>query len=769
VADDLEEIGIKLTLDLDQKGLENSLDDAGDLIIERFAKVGTESGKKMGKGVAKETVKGIKRNKRPFKKAVDDTLGKAVEGSIRQSLNRAFDVAKGVLIANAISNIKNVIVSTFKEGATRAIQFEKGIAEVNSILDSNQKITDDATNAILRFSNQFGTSQQKQVRSFYNIVSAGIKGTESQLAVLNVANKAAIAGLVDIDTAAFALVSSVNAYSGASLTASRASDVLFRGVKEGQLVFRDLASNLGRVAPIGFQLGLSFSEVVGSISAITRQGLPAAEAASALRQLFSTILGPSAQAKTAIDATNKSIQANIDKQVALGKITAGQGIAKASKEIINFSKAGVKAAGGISPFLSNLTTQLKGNSEALNVLFKNIRAFTAVAAATSNVKQFDAILKSVENSTGATDAAFNELSKTFDFKIGRAAAILRSVGTAIFDSMIPASKEALDFFTNNFAPAFLTVFDGILAVLPGLEVGFNGLVGAVKFMFNSILVTALGSLKLLIMGLTEFIGFLGTLSPLLEAKLTGLSGVLATASESISEPLDDALSGVRDSFDNTFDFSISSSATTLKERLDGILLNTDSFTEEMKKKLKKLAGDTKTETKKISKDFEKMNSAIDGAVASGVTKSIKTMATALANGENIVSAFADNFLQTVGEMAIMVGEVFIAIGIGKLQILSGDPSGIIAIGAGLIVLGAILSSFGGGGAPSGAAAGGGGGVAAGGQNVPEEIEPENAQPQTIVNLNIEGSVFDGDNTARRLADLLNAGFEDENITLKQGF
>ncbi len=235
LANEIDKLSIVLGFELAVQELNNSLKEATDAINKSTEKNFAKSGKKSSEKFGKAYAVGLSKTKDKIKRSADKNIGKPIENSVRKSVGVA-QIAIGNLIANQVQKLGAAIGNAFKSGVSNAVQFEKGIAEVNSILDANNKVTKETEQSILRFAANFGTSQQKQVRSFYNIISAGITDTNNALATLNIANKAAVAGLVDIDTAAFALVSSVNAYARAGLTAQRASDVLFRGVKEGQVV-----------------------------------------------------------------------------------------------------------------------------------------------------------------------------------------------------------------------------------------------------------------------------------------------------------------------------------------------------------------------------------------------------------------------------------------------------------------------------------------------------------------------------------------------------
>lgn len=143
---------------------------------------------------------------------------------------------------------------------------------------------------------------------------------------------------------------------------------------------------------------------------------------------------------------------------------------------------------------------------------------------------------------------------------------------------------------------------------------------------------------------------------------------------------------------------------------------------------------------------------------------------ALQSGQNAFDAFGNMILDVLGNVAIFIGETLIAAGIGidALKVSLGAFGGGAAIAAGiaLIALGTILKGLSGGKATAGAGAGGASSPATAPttQDITPEIEER--KPETVVNLNVQGSIFDSRDTARRLADLLNAGFDQEGLRVR---
>ena len=221
-------------------------------------------------------------------------FGKAFGAKLRETANTAAkDFLKIAVAVTALNKALNLLGSSFNN----LRGFRGAVAEINSILPKNAKLTEESTQKLIEFSAQYGKSQQAQAKAFYNIVSAGVKGTSKQLETLRVANTAAVAGLVDIDTAAKVLVSSVNAYSKSGLTAKQASDSLFTAVREGQTTFRELSDTVGKVTSIAASAGLEFSELAGFLAFSTKSGLNTSSAVAGLRQVLSSLIKPTSEAR----------------------------------------------------------------------------------------------------------------------------------------------------------------------------------------------------------------------------------------------------------------------------------------------------------------------------------------------------------------------------------------------------------------------------------------------------------------------------------------
>ena len=159
---------------------------------------------------------------------------------------------------------------------------------------------------------------------------------------------------------------------------------------------------------------------------------------------------------------------------------------------------------------------------------------------------------------------------------------------------------------------------------------------------------------------------------------------------------------------------------------------------------------------------------VKGGIARSVSQGIQSFIQAAAAGENAFEALGKSFLSTIGGLAIQLGEFFILEGIAVEALNAVSGTGAIAAGAALIALGSLLqaaSGSGGGGSSSGGGGGGSSGAAAvaeepsGLQETAAGEDTAIAEERTNVQLVVQGDIFNTDETARNLTDLLNDNFD----------
>ena len=299
-----------------------------------------------------------------------------------------------------------------------ASDFEVSLANVSTLLEP-------ASVAIGQYRKQLDelarTSPKELIdltRGLYQTISAGIpavEGAGGAFDVLKQAQRAAVAGLSTTEQAVNAFTTILNAYSESGLTATEVSDKLFQTVRKGRTVFPELAESIGRVATIGARAGVSLDELLAATVSLTKAGLSTDEAMTQLRRLILGLVKPSVEVREQFNS--------------LG---------------IDFGETALKAK-GLSGILAEITEVTHGSTDAFAQLFPNVRALVgAVVLGGSGLKDFNRSIEFMRRATGATDAAYKKINKTFDttFKIFKSR--LQAVFINVGDRVLPKLGKALE-------------------------------------------------------------------------------------------------------------------------------------------------------------------------------------------------------------------------------------------------------------------------------------------------------------------------------------
>lgn len=171
--------------------------------------------------------------------------------------------------------------------------------------------------------------------------------------------------------------------------------------------------------------------------------------------------------------------------------------------------------------------------------------------------------------------------------------------------------------------------------------------------------------------------------------------------------------------------------------------------------------------------FKSIAASMTQTMAQGAGQAFAAFGRAIAKGENALEAFANQLLATMGNMAVQLGTQFILQGIAYSW--AGMPNGppLIAAGSALAAFGGILSALGGGeqGSKPGATpenATGGGVTNQPSATTDFQDDDIERQQRTEVRVNVQGSIFDTDETGLRIARILNDAFDSHGVIVARG-
>lgn len=332
----------------------------------------------------------------------------------------------------------------------KAANFENQMNEVFTLLPNVSKTAMDAmSDDVLKFSRDMGVLPTETVPALYQAISAGVP-KENVFTFMEIASKASIAGVTELETAVDGITSVVNAYGEDVLGAAEASDLMFTAVKLGKTDFESLSKSLYHVIPTASALGVGFEEVTAALASMTAQGTPTAVATTQLRQMM-------------IDLSKEGTKTS-----AAFEEVAGVGF----QEFI-------AQGGNVQGALTIIEQAAAANDVALQDMFGSVEAGNAALALTGKgADGFASNLSEMNASLGATDKAF----ATMDEGASRSMAKLKSEFSAtmieVGNEFIPILKDdLLPIFRDDIAPllkdvvvpAIKAVANAFSAMSPGMK------------------------------------------------------------------------------------------------------------------------------------------------------------------------------------------------------------------------------------------------------------------------------------------------------------
>jgi TP901 family phage tail tape measure protein len=362
----------------------------------------------------------------------------------------------------AVGAVLGGVTATVGLAIKDIVEFDKALRRASSIQPELSGRFKEIRQDIIALDPALGTTAQI-ADGLFEALSSGItigEDLQTSLKFTADAAKLAKAALIAQDVSVRTLSTTLQAFGADISRATEFSDIFNKAVVIGQFTGEELTNVLGRVTPIAAQLGISFSEVAGTLATLSQGGLNAAESVTAFRQILNQ----------AINQSDNFRDAGID----VIKTLAGKD--------------------GVVSFFKQLREATGGNTEQLKTFIKSVRGLNGAAILTGNLfEKLAGNIKLSGEATGETarqmtenqksiSAGFDRLSASFD----RAAQKLSSstFGEALSDSLTSLGRVIENGAEN------ITTFVGAISIAASETDKVLGVTDALGSNFGDIAVKA---------------------------------------------------------------------------------------------------------------------------------------------------------------------------------------------------------------------------------------------------------------------------------------
>lgn len=221
-------------------------------------------------------------------------FGKNVQGSMGKAKAAMNDFKNA---AKATIGVLTVLAGAVAVPLLAFNNWEKSIMSVYTLMgkaDIDQfgsKIKDISKEAI-----RMGFAVEDANKGLFDTVSA-LGASDKSLGLYKQSMILAKGGCTDLSIAIDGMTSVVNAYGRETTDAKRVAESFYTAQQYGKTTVAELASNVGKVAPIAKAAGVGFEELLATMSALTLGGLSTDEATTALRGTMSSLVKPAKEAE----------------------------------------------------------------------------------------------------------------------------------------------------------------------------------------------------------------------------------------------------------------------------------------------------------------------------------------------------------------------------------------------------------------------------------------------------------------------------------------
>lgn len=374
---------------------------------------------------------------------IKDGIGGGL-ASLQSSFGQGF---LGGIIGGGVAGAAQAALGTIKDLAVQAFdEYKKLDSSIQNIGTLGVEAAGLSLEEFKRLATELSTTLPDTAgniaNGIYNAISAGITGTEEEIAgFVEVAGRVAVAGLSDTNTAVNALTSVVNAYGLGVEGADEVSNTFFAAIKAGKTSFEELNAGLANVVPAASAAGIGFDEVAANIAKLTTVGIPTAQATTQLRAAIVELQKPS---KPLADALAR---------IGLNAANMGAELAKPREE-----------GGGLTNVLQRLQVSAAESGQSLTQIFGSAEAASAALALTGkNAESTNAILAGVsaDIADNVAGKAFDAAAKSIDVQFRILQNKLQAIFNGIFQTIVPIVSEVVNIFTETVGPAFERAFASI--------------------------------------------------------------------------------------------------------------------------------------------------------------------------------------------------------------------------------------------------------------------------------------------------------------------
>ena len=402
----------------------------------------------------------------------------------------------------ALVGISAVAVGSLTLATKEFVAFDKGMREVNTLLDQNEAQFQGMSDQVKQLAVTMGIDAVDATKSLYQAISSGIP-PQNALTFMETAARLSIGGVTDLETATLGLKTALNAYSMDVSRSEEVSDVLFETMRLGTTTIGELSSFMFQAVPTAAAFGVSLEEVAAATAVVTRQGSPTSFVMRGLRAAMVALVKPTE-----------------DMSVLIRKMGYESG--GAALESL-----------GLQRTLQGLLEASGGSKDALTAAGLQAESLAVVFGITGDkAEQFADFLVDITDSAGATTAAVEKMEVSASRGFDRMQSAFQIAKVELGEAFMPVVAKTLEVITD-LMKMLINLGDGAKIAI----VAFTALLGVFALIALAIppLIGLFIALNIVSGGMLIVIGSIVTAVALMAAGFVILAGDIGGARTAMVE------------------------------------------------------------------------------------------------------------------------------------------------------------------------------------------------------------------------------------------
>lgn len=375
-------------------------------------------------------------------------------GALESEVTKRFDISAKKLSSfgsKASLALTAPIVGAGVFAGKAAMEFEQGMANISTIIDTNTESLDKMGEKVIEIGRRTPVGLADLSDALYDARSAGISASD-QFGVLEGAAKLAVAGLGSTKESMDLVTSAINAFGLTGEKQNKVYNDLFMTTNYGKTTVAGLAQGFGGVAATIAASGTELDEYLSMVAALTTTGQPASQAHTQLKAVISGLTRESKETSAVFKQLGaKNLPELIKKYGGLmPAMRAVADVAGGTSKV--FQKLGAKdfqdlakKSGGVEQAMEKIEGVADKDASAILKLVGSTEALNAVLSLTGSTADAQKqALDAMRKSTDGLDDAFEKQNNTSSARMTKLKNQYTALGVTIGNDLLPVARDLAD-------------------------------------------------------------------------------------------------------------------------------------------------------------------------------------------------------------------------------------------------------------------------------------------------------------------------------------